>query len=190
VTRERDDRDDLIHPKVTVVVGAVRSGSRSSAPSGAEVIVYRVQSKTGANIITGGVFRRLRETGTSILLANRARKELLDRVFSSDPVVRLNALQGAQASGRNSPFISTTLSRAVAEEGAAALRATGVDVELITIRGLRDGGIDFEAVLDSLGGRTKPGRFRDAALQEFGIPDLYIPVQGPSRSGFEVIRRE
>jgi hypothetical protein len=175
VTREMDDTDD---------------SSASPPPLGEEVIVYRVQARTGVNIITGGVFKRLRETGTSVALANRARKELLDRVFSPDPIVRLNALQGAQASGRNSPFISTTLSRAVADEGAAALRAAGVDVELITIRGPRDGGVDFEAVLDVLGGRTKPSRLRDAALQEFGIPDLYIPAQGPSNSGFEVIRRE
>jgi hypothetical protein len=185
-----DDTDDIIHPNAAAVVGAVETGWASSAPLGEEIIVYRVQARTGANIITGGVFRRLRERGTSLVLANRARKELLDRVFSPDPIVRLNALQGAQASGRNSPFISTTLSRAVAEEGAAALRTAGVDVELITIRGPGDGGVDFEAVLDALGGRTWPSRFRDAALQEFGIPDLYIPAQGPSSLGFEIIRRE
>jgi hypothetical protein len=141
-------------------------------------------------VVTNGAFRREREAGKTLIEANGKRTKLMDKVTSEDPVMRVKALQDAQASGRNSPFISTTLNKTAAEKTAEALRARGLEVELLTIRGPRKAGVDVEAEFSRLGGRTKPNRMKDAELEEFGIPDLFIPGHGKSKSGFEIVERK
>ena len=161
------------------------------SPGKSETVkVFRAQPKTKSNIVTGGVFRRLREKGMSLILANRERQRLLRLVNSFDTNVRRNALQHAQASGDRSPFISTTFSEELALKGATDIaKETGIEWEIVTIEGPYSGGIDFEAVFKELGGRNNPRRFKDASLQEFGIFDLFIPVTGTSKSGFRIINR-
>lgn len=155
-----------------------------------EIKVFRAQPKTKSNIVTGGVFRRLREKGTSLIVANRERQRLLRLVNSVDANVRRNALQHAQANGDRSPFISTTFSEEMALKGAADIaKATGIEWEVVTIEGPRSGGVDFEVVFKELGGRSNPHRFKDASLQEFGIFDLFIPDNRTSKSGFRIINR-
>jgi hypothetical protein len=159
------------------------------APGVDEVTVYRVQVRQRSGAVTGGAFLRAREGGATTAEAFRKRQTLLSKVNSPDPDVRVRALQNAQASGRDSPFISTTFDRAGAESHLAAMRANGIDAELITIVGPRSGGVDFETAFRALGGRTKPNRFKDAELQEFGIADLFVPRTGSSPSGFRIIDR-
>ena len=157
---------------------------------GAFVTVYRVQPKGHSNIVTGGAFCRARESGSNLVQANKKRQKLLEKILSSDDSVVVKALQNAQASGRSSPFISTTFDEKGAIAHLNALRALGIEVELLTIQGPRSGGIDFEAIFKALGGRTKANRAKDADLQEFGIPDLFIPATETSRSGFRIIDRQ
>ena len=152
-----------------------------------DVTVFRVQPVGESSHVTGGVFARLRERGSGLLRANGERHRLLRRVGSADANVRRNALAQAQGGGRSSPFISTTFDEAGALSQLRALEARGINAELLTIRGPRAGGADFNAALRSLGGRTK--RFGDADLLEFGIPDLFIPSTGASRSGFSIVLR-
>lgn len=152
------------------------------------VTVYRVQTKTGTGILTGGAFRRLREGGMNIVEANATRRNLLEQVFSSDAKTQLKALYNAQASGAKSPLISTTLSREGAVKALAELKAQGINAEMLTIRRPRSGGLDFEKAFEALGGRTK--RFKDADMFEFGISDLFVPVKGKSKSGFTITERQ
>ena len=170
-------------------VGEAQVLSHNTYPNApGSVTVFRVQPSGGSNIVTGGAFRRAREGGSNLVDANALRHKLLGQISSSDPNVMRRALVNAQASGAKSPVISTTFSRQGALDAQAALRARGIDAEVLTITGPRSGGIDFNAAFQSLGGRTK--RFQDAGLQEFGIPDLFIPSSGTSRSGFQIIGRQ
>jgi len=122
--------------------------------------------------------------------ANKTRQELLSEVNSPNPNERRNALQNAQANGNNSPFISTTFSEELVLKSATELaEKTGTEWEIVTIEGPSSGGVDFESVFKELGGRNKRQRFKDAALQEFGIFALFIPEKGTSKSGFRVINR-
>ena len=147
--------------------------------------MFRVQAKRDTNIVTGGALLRARESGTSLLKANQKRKSLLEKVNSSDPDVAVKALQNAQASGRRSPVISTTLSKKKAKAALKKFKSKGVNAELITIKGPKDKGIDLEQSFKDLGGRTK-----NKQLEEFGIPDLFFPSKGKSKSGFEILKRE
>jgi RHS repeat-associated protein len=158
--------------------------------TGCLVTVYRVVSRSPTKIITGGAFLRARERGAGLLEAWTIRRKLLDAVNSSNPKTKIKALQDAQASGNKSPLISTTLNEDLARKQLEELRRKGVDAELITIQGPRDKGVDFEREFASLGGRSSPGRAKDAELEEFGIPDLFVPSTGQSKSGFEIIGRE
>ena len=138
--------------------------------------------------MTGGAFASQRSRGRDLVTANRERLRLLRRVNSSDPETARNALSQAQGGARSSPFISTTFDEAGAVAVFKARRAWGEAVELLTIVGPRSGGVNFEEAFRSIGGRMK--RFQDAELQEFGIPDLFIPAQGASRSGFRILDRK
>jgi hypothetical protein len=170
---------------------SVTALSRGSSEVGDELVtVYRVQPVTQTKIVTGGAFRRLREAGQDLVEANQKRLDLLRDAFHSNPNRRIRALESAQASGKKSPFISTTLDEDVARNAFDAARAEGRNMELVTIQGPRSGGVDFEATFDLLGGRKSPGRLKDADLKEFGIFDLFIPARGQSRSGFRIIGRE
>ncbi|MEL7498757.1 MAG: polymorphic toxin-type HINT domain-containing protein [Planctomycetota bacterium] len=164
----------------------VHNSSDFLAPK--DVTVFRVQPRGGSDIVTGGAFRRSREGGANLVEANALRQKLLSQTTSADPKIQRRALVNAQASGARSPVISTTFSRQGALDAQAALKARGIDAEILTITGPRSGGIDFNSAFQSLGGRTR--RLQDAGLQEFGIPDLFIPTSGTSRSGFRVIGRQ
>ena len=153
------------------------------------ITVYRVQPVTNSQIITGGAFRRLRESGSNLLDANSKRAELLTEISHSNPNRRIRAMENAQASGRKSPFISTTKNQDTALRELEKAKKQGESVELVTIQGPRSGGLDFEDTFGSLGGRKSPGRMKDAELEEFGIPDLFIPANKPSRSGYIVTGR-
>jgi len=154
------------------------------------VTVYRVQPRTNSKIVTGGAFRRMRERGASVMDAAAKRNKLLEQIDSPNPNKRVKALQDAQASGEKSPYISTTHNEAKARADLADQRSLGRDVELVTIRGPRNKGLDFEQEFNSLGGRKSPGRMKDADMEEFGIPDTHVPATGKSKSGFEIINRE
>ncbi|WP_411754401.1 type VI secretion system baseplate subunit TssF [Serratia sp. (in: enterobacteria)] len=152
------------------------------------VEVYRVQPiNNSSDILLGGAFLDQRLKGRSLLQANRERHRLMRRMTSDDPSVAVNAMQQAQGGRASSPVISTTLDKAGAEANLAKLGSVGVPAELITIRGPRSGGIDFNLELIQRGGRTK--RFGDEDMKEFGIKDLYVPAEGKSKSGFEIIDR-
>ncbi len=151
-----------------------------------QVTVFRAQPVGESRIVTGGAFGRLRGR-KGLAAANKERKRLLRRIESSDPNVVRNALAQAQGSGRSSPVISTTFDKNIAMERLADLKAHGIPAEVVTLRGPRSGGLDFETAFKAVGGRRK--RFKDSELAEFGIPDLFVPAKGRSRSGFEIIRR-
>jgi hypothetical protein len=180
--------------KATDEVGALANKTANNgniANKGEDIItVYRVQPRTASQIVTGGAFRRARRAGTTILEAYEKRKDLLKELFHQNPNRRVRALENAQASGRKSPVISTTKNRILAEQELAVRRAAGGDYELLTIRGPKAGGIDFEEVVKELGGRKSPSRLKDAELEEFGILDLFIPANKPSKSGFRIVDRE
>ncbi|HHQ6725421.1 TPA: hypothetical protein ACSTNG_005284, partial [Serratia fonticola] len=169
-------------------------GTGVRAHAGEELVeVYRVQPvRPNSDIVLGGAFLREREKGKSILQANNQRKKLLGKLESDDPADAVRAMQHAQAGGGSSPVISTTLNKLEAEKVLANAKAKGLDFELLTIRGPKNAGIDFNLELKARGGRTKPNRMRDEAMEEFGIKDLYIPPQGKgtSKSGFEIIDRK
>jgi hypothetical protein len=184
------DRIAVRSASVASEAGASALRTESALAEAAEnemATVFRVQPRGSSDIVTGGAFRRSREAGANLVDANARRRALMAQVDSADPVAVRRALVDAQASGAKSPFISTTFDESGALQSLADLRAKGIDAELLTIRGPRAGGVDFNAAFEALGGRTK--RFQDAALQEFGIRDLFIPARGKSRSGFEIIMR-
>ncbi len=155
------------------------------------VTVYRVQpADLPLRVTLGGAFLNRLERGAGVRAAQRERRRLLRRVNSPDAAVRVKALQQAQAGRSASPFISTSFDESAMLAHAQELQAlTGRRFEVLTIRGPRSGGVDFERAFAELGGRTDPGRLKDATMREFGIPDLYLPATGRSRSGFEIIER-
>ncbi|RDL12666.1 RHS repeat domain-containing protein, partial [Serratia fonticola] len=165
-------------------------GTGVRAHAGEELVeVYRVQPvRPNSDIVLGGAFLREREKGKSILQANNQRKKLLAKIESDDPAAAVNAMQHAQGGGGSSPVISTTFDKAAAEADFIDQLNAGRNVEMITIKGPRSGGLDFNLELEARGGRTKPARFKDEEMNEFGIKDLYVPPKGKgaSKSGFEI----
>ena len=166
-------------------------GTGVRAHAGEELVeVYRVQPvRPNSDIVLGGAFLREREKGKSIMQANNQRKKLLGKLESDDPADAVRAMQHAQAGGGSSPVISTTFDKAGAEREFREALNDGRNVELITIRGPKSAGIDFNLELETRGGRTKPNRFRDEEMNEFGIKDLYVPPKGKgtSKSGFKIV---
>ncbi|MDW6092441.1 hypothetical protein SBX64_07770 [Vibrio rhizosphaerae] len=66
----------------------------------------------------------------------------------------------------------------------------GQEMEVITVKGPKDTGVYFNELFDNLGGRISPSRAKkDVEQQEVGIPDLFMPASGKSKSGFEIINR-
>lgn len=183
-------------------------------PDSPEVTVYRGAPKTEFGIVTGGAFINHREKGEAegvaqhLLEAMRQRARYRKAVFDAKtPKKKIEAMINAQANRFRSPFISTTFDLAGAEDTRAGIEEgrTGPPrpAEVIEIRGPRAAGFDFEKEFEQLGGSTKPRRERDATMEEFGIPDLFIPPRKTrpwdtfwgvpekekSRSGFYIVRR-
>ncbi|WP_338863086.1 RHS repeat-associated core domain-containing protein [Myxococcus stipitatus] len=166
------------------------------------IIVYRAHVlESDPDKITGGMLRRLMEGGMDSTTAHQHWQAHRDAVMNLMAALRngtldergfrqlRNALQDAQATGMKSPFISTTFDRAGAESSVAAHLARGTPAELLAIQGPREGGVDFNATFDQIPQGRSPGRVakNDAGMQEFGIPDLFVPRTGTSASGFHVI---
>ena len=190
---------------------AIKEGLRPPGPDSPEVIVYRAAPKTEFGIVTGGAFLNHREKGQAagirehLLEAWRQRERYRNAVFNAKtPKKQVDAMVDAQANRYKSPFISTSFDRAGAESARQSLESKGKPAEVIEIRGPRTAGFDFEQQFAELGGSTKPRRVEDAKMQEFGIPDLFIPprtlrpwdtfwgvpAKEKSRSGFYIVRRK
>lgn len=152
--------------------------------------MFRDQPLTETKIVTGGAFRRARESGKTLQRANRKRRKLLKKTQSEDPARAVKALENAQAGGNSSPFISTTKSEQGAINSALGnIRKGRGPREVIEIVGPKKSGVDFERRFKQLGGRRNPDREKDKVMKEIGVSDLFIPPTGQSRSGFEVLFR-
>ncbi|ASA57933.1 filamentous hemagglutinin N-terminal domain-containing protein [Vibrio gazogenes] len=157
-----------------------------------EIILYRTQPKKESKIITGGAFAREREHGASVSEAHDVRQSLLNAIENPKTNTQLiRALENAQASGNKSPYISMSKDKKFVERRAQQITDVfGQEMEVITVKGPKDTGVDFNELFDNLGGRISPSRAKkDVEQQEVGIPDLFIPASGKSKSGFEIINR-
>jgi hypothetical protein len=136
-------------------------------------------------------------TGSSVKKRLGERAKFMRNLTELTGVKKAKLMESFQAGALNTPFIATTADFRYTLELAThpTYRAKeGQRGVILVIRGPKTRVFDFESEFEALKAgskehnyRTRENRAKDANQKEYGIGDLYIPMYGRSRSGFQII---